>query len=79
VTTERYNLGSISTSVGDGLMSEARTDFCGKCRAEIDSTRGVEFTRKDGTRVCESCFGKKPGGPGTIGPTEITRRCFGFH
>ncbi len=37
-------------------MSETQIEFCGKCDAEIDPTRRVDFTLKDGTRVCESCF-----------------------
>lgn len=41
-------------------MMEARQgqndDQCGKCGSEIDSGRRVDFTLKDGTRVCESCF-----------------------
>jgi recombinational DNA repair protein (RecF pathway) len=37
-------------------MSEEQADHCGKCGAEIDSRRRVDFTLKDGTRVCESCF-----------------------
>jgi recombinational DNA repair protein (RecF pathway) len=40
-------------------MAEGQTDFCGKCGAEIDPTRRVDFTLKDGTRVCESCFVKE--------------------
>lgn len=31
-------------------------DLCGKCGSDIDSGRRVDFTLKDGTRVCESCF-----------------------
>jgi recombinational DNA repair protein (RecF pathway) len=37
-------------------MSETLTDVCGKCGAAIDSNRRVDFTLKDGTRVCDSCF-----------------------
>jgi hypothetical protein len=37
-------------------MSETQIEFCGKCEAEIDRTRRIDFTLKDGTRVCESCF-----------------------
>jgi|BogFormECP03_OM2_1039629.scaffolds.fasta_scaffold21558_2 molecular chaperone DnaK (HSP70) len=37
-------------------MSETHADPCGECGAEIDSSRTVDFTRKDGTRVCDSCF-----------------------
>jgi hypothetical protein len=40
-------------------MSEAPIEVCGKCDAEIDPTRRVDFTLKDGTRVCESCFVKE--------------------
>lgn len=39
-------------------MYEAKEEQCGKCGAEIDTTRRVDFTLKDGTRVCESCFVK---------------------
>lgn len=39
-------------------MDETRAEECGKCGAEIDSNRRVDFTLKDGTRVCESCFVK---------------------
>jgi hypothetical protein len=40
-------------------MVEAREELCGKCGADIDSSRRVDFTLKDGTRVCESCFIKE--------------------
>jgi hypothetical protein len=40
-------------------MSESQIDVCGKCGTEIDPTRRVDFTLKDGTRVCESCFVKE--------------------
>lgn len=40
-------------------MTEAQTDLCGKCGSEIDPTPRVDFTLKDGTRVCESCFVKQ--------------------
>jgi hypothetical protein len=40
-------------------MREEPIELCGKCGAEIDSTRRVDFTLKDGTRVCESCFVKE--------------------
>jgi recombinational DNA repair protein (RecF pathway) len=40
-------------------MSETRTEVCGKCEAEIDPMRRVDFTLKDGTRVCEPCFVKE--------------------
>jgi hypothetical protein len=37
-------------------MNEIPADVCGKCGAAIDSNRRVDFTLKDGTRVCDSCF-----------------------
>jgi NMD protein affecting ribosome stability and mRNA decay len=40
-------------------MSESQIDVCGKCGAEIDATRRVDFTLKDGTRVCDICFVKE--------------------
>jgi molecular chaperone DnaK (HSP70) len=44
-------------------MSETHADPCGECGAEIDSSRTVDFTRKDGTRVCDSCFMKETSPP----------------
>jgi hypothetical protein len=40
------------------FVSESTEDRCGKCGAEIDPNRRVDFTLKDGTRVCDSCFVK---------------------
>jgi hypothetical protein len=40
-------------------MSEAQSEPCGKCGAEIEFSRRVDFTLKDGTRVCEPCFVKE--------------------
>jgi NMD protein affecting ribosome stability and mRNA decay len=40
-------------------MSETQTELCGKCGAEIELSRRVDFTLKDGTRVCDSCFIKE--------------------
>jgi hypothetical protein len=37
-------------------MSEPQIEVCGKCSVEIEPTRRVDFTLKNGTRVCESCF-----------------------
>ena len=39
-------------------MNETREEICGKCGTEIDPNRRVDFTLKDGTRVCDSCFVK---------------------
>jgi hypothetical protein len=44
-------------------MSEIQIEVCGKCDAEIDPTRTVDFTLKDGTRACESCFVKRTARP----------------
>jgi hypothetical protein len=49
-------------------MNETHADPCGECGAEIDSSRTVDFTRKDGTRVCDSCFMKE-----TPPPTQHKR------
>jgi len=49
-------------------MAEQVQDLCGKCGAEIDSTRRIDYTLKDGTRVCDSCFVK-----GTASPTRLGR------
>jgi hypothetical protein len=49
------------------LKVEPTEDRCGKCGAEIDPTRRVDFMLKDGTRVCDSCFVK-----GTKSPTRST-------
>jgi NMD protein affecting ribosome stability and mRNA decay len=40
-------------------MSEMQTELCEKCGAEIELSRRVDFTLKDGTRVCDSCFVKE--------------------
>jgi NMD protein affecting ribosome stability and mRNA decay len=40
-------------------MADAQTDLCGKCGVEIDPSRRVDFTLKDGTRVCDACFVKE--------------------
>ena len=40
-------------------MDETGQEVCGKCGAEIDPTRSVDFTLKNGTRVCDGCFVKE--------------------
>ena len=50
-------------------MAEPNDERCGKCGAEIDASRRVDFTLKDGTRVCDSCFVK-----GTTRPTTSNER-----
>jgi hypothetical protein len=52
-------------------MDEAKTEVCGKCGADIDPNRRVDFTLKDGTRVCDSCFVK-----GTARPARPTENRF---
>jgi len=49
-------------------MNEAQTESCGKCGAEIEFSRRVDFTLKDGTRVCESCFVKETRRPNSEWP-----------
>jgi hypothetical protein len=49
-------------------MSEIEIEVCGKCDTEIDPTRRVDFTLKNGTRVCESCFVKETRRPKTDWP-----------
>ncbi len=39
-------------------MSETASELCAKCGTEIVPARRVDFTLKDGTRVCEPCFVK---------------------
>jgi hypothetical protein len=46
-------------------MTEPAQDRCGKCGAEIDASRRIDYTLKDGTRVCDSCFVR-----GTARPTR---------
>jgi recombinational DNA repair protein (RecF pathway) len=52
-------------------MAESDDERCGKCGAEIDPSRRVDFTLKDGTRVCDSCFVK-----GTASPTRPDGKSF---
>jgi len=51
---------------GDAFMTDQSQDTCGKCDAEIDTTRRIDYTLKDGSRVCDSCFVK-----GTASPTRL--------
>jgi len=37
-------------------MAEPIQDQCGRCGTDIDECRRVDFTLKNGTRVCDSCF-----------------------
>ena len=53
------SLNSSTTRTLKVEISETHADPCGECGAEIDSSRTVDFTRKDGTRVCDSCFMKE--------------------
>ena len=56
-------------------MEETGQEVCGKCGAEIDPSRRVDFALKDGTRVCEPCSSKKlrgRRGQGMIGRTKAT-------
>jgi hypothetical protein len=44
-------------------MAKTTQDQCGSCGAEIDESRRVDFTLKNGTRVCDSCFVKGTASP----------------
>jgi hypothetical protein len=55
----RFHIETHSILSLGGEMSESHVDVCGKCGAEIDRTRRVDFTTKDGTRACDSCFVKE--------------------
>jgi hypothetical protein len=37
-------------------MDGSQREFCGKCEVEIDRDRVIDFTLKNGKRVCEQCF-----------------------
>ena len=52
-------------------MSETASELCGKCGTEIDPSRRVDFTLRDGTRVCEPCFIK--------GNVQVTREIDRFY
>jgi len=39
--------------------NETLQDLCGKCEAEVERSRRVDFTLKGGTRVCDACFVKE--------------------
>jgi hypothetical protein len=49
-------------------MNDANEEQRGKCGAEIDFSRRVDFTLQDGTRVCEPCSVKE-----TPRPTQPKR------
>jgi hypothetical protein len=49
-------------------MIAEQTEGCGKCSAEIDPTRRVDCTLRNGTRVFESCFVKETRRPKSDGP-----------
>lgn len=50
-------------------MTDQAPDRCGKCGSEIDPTRRIDYTLKDGTRVCDSCFVR-----GTSSPTRAREK-----
>jgi hypothetical protein len=50
-------------------MAQLDDERCGKCGAEIDATRRIDYTLKDGTRVCDSCFVR-----GTVRPSQSDDR-----
>jgi hypothetical protein len=51
------NEGSMAENgTSEAAMNETASELCGKCGTDIDPTRRVDFTLRDGTRVCEPCF-----------------------
>lgn len=50
--------GHANIQGAEAAMNEPNEDQCGKCGTGIDRNRRVDFTLKNGTRVCESCFVK---------------------
>lgn len=55
----RFHIEIVFHLIDRSQMSDSQIDVCGKCGAEIDPTRRVDFTLKDGTRVCDACFVKE--------------------
>jgi hypothetical protein len=47
-------------------MDEDKREFCGKCEVEIDRDRVIDFTLKNGKRVCEQCFVRETPRPALI-------------
>jgi hypothetical protein len=66
--TDASLMNPSTTKTHEVKMSEMQTELCGKCGAEIELSRRVDFTLKDGTRVCDSCFVKE-----TPRPTQPAR------
>ncbi len=59
----KSNAESLNSSTARTLkveMSETRANFCEKCGTDIDSSRTVDLTLKNETRICDSCFVKEP-------------------
>jgi hypothetical protein len=47
-------------------MDGSQREFCGKCEVEIDRDRVIDFTLKNGKRVCEQCFVRETPRPALI-------------
>jgi hypothetical protein len=47
-------------------MEEGKREFCGKCEVEIARDRVIDFTLKNGKRVCEQCFVRETPRPALI-------------
>jgi hypothetical protein len=47
-------------------MDERNREFCGKCEVEIDRDRVIDFTLKNGKRVCEHCFVRETPRPALV-------------
>jgi hypothetical protein len=47
-------------------MDEDKREFCEKCEIEIERARMIDFTLKNGKRVCEHCFVRETPRPALI-------------
>jgi formylmethanofuran dehydrogenase subunit E len=54
----RLRLEAAEAATTEMAVNQPDEERCGKCGEAIDPTRRVDFTLKDGTRVCDSCFVK---------------------
>jgi RNase P subunit RPR2 len=57
--TYTTSIHHVSESKMVSAMDDIHEEYCGKCGAKIDFGRRVDFTLKDGTRVCQACFVKE--------------------
>jgi hypothetical protein len=62
-----FSIDSLQRSrLNNTYMTDPAKEFCGKCEVEIDRDRVVNFTLKNGKRVCELCFVRETPRPSPI-------------